>query len=603
MNAMSLFHALCEPMPRWVLLLGTLSLGVPSHVAAKDAITDTTVCIPVDLDAEDTFARDPGFPVVRCVISDPSANDNQRRQNAQKTAVLAQVDPSAEAETEEAFEAYILEALAHPDLELPFDLNSLDGMSEVPRYVRFYLTEGRGRLGSYFARAGRYEDMIRTALDAQDAPQDLLWVVAIESNFKIQAVSHAGAAGLWQFMPRTARSRGMIVDGRIDERLDPEIATEKAIEYLLYQRERFGAWPLALAAYNAGSGHVRSEIRTWGVTELDAMERYGSVYQSARSYAAKIIALALIDRNRELFGVDAIVPDEPIVWETVKIDDAVRLSLIADAARVPVDELLKLNPALVGKAVPKGGWEVRLPEGTYERFVKQYDRVARRYGKEHLSVTLRFGETLAMIAERYGVPERVLRAVNGYGHREAVPYGTEVVVPQGSGSTSARSDKDEASSEPLTVVVPAKSYEYPDRTRVFYEVHTQDSLQDIATYFDVSVYELAAWNELSPESTLWQGMVLQVYTEKELSAEEAIYREESECRVLQTGSEEWKAWREEKKKATARRRRSVTVKKGDTVLKIAKRHGVKAADIVRWNGLRDSAHIVIGQKLYLSPRR
>lgn len=599
---MSLFHAPRGALSIGVALVGFASLLLPSQVVAKDAIADTTICIPVDFDAEYTLQRDPGYPVVRCVISDPQANDNEHRQNAQKSVVLAQIAQGDADASKEHFEAYITEALAHPDLELPFDLESLDGMSEVGRYVQFYLTEGRGRLGSYFSRAGRYEEMIRSALEAQDAPQDLLWVVAIESNFKIQAVSHAGASGLWQFMPRTARSRGMIVDGRIDERLDPEIATEKAIDYLLYQRSRFGAWPLALAAYNAGSGHVRGEIRTWGVTELDAMERYGSVYQSARSYAAKIIALGLIDRNRALFGVDAIVADEPIEWETVHIDDAVRLSLIADAARVPVDELMELNPALVGKAVPDGGWDVRLPKGSYKGFVEQYDRVARRYGKEHLSVTLRFGESLGMIAERYDVPERVLRAVNGFGHREAVPYGSEIVVPQGRSGVTEPIEA-ETPSEELTVVVPAKGYEYPDRARVFYEVHTQDSLDDIARFFDVSVYELAAWNELSPQSTLWQGMVLQVFTEKELSRAEAVFRKESECRVLQTGSAEWRAWRDEKKKTTARRRRSVTVKKGDTVLKIAKRHGVKASDIVRWNGLRDSAHIVIGQKIYLSPRR
>lgn len=600
---MSLFPPPPYSVPRAGLLVALLCVGMPLHVAAKDATPQTAVCVPVELDAELQIQHDPGYPLVRCIIADPRANDNRHRENAQKTAILAQRREGASAfEPSDALEEDIRAWLETADIEYPFDLQSLDGMAEVVRYVKFYLTEGRGRIGSYFSRAGRYEEMIRKELERLDAPQDLLWVVAIESNFKFEAVSHAGAAGLWQFMPRTARSRGMIVDGRIDERLDPEISTTQGIEYLLYQRERFGAWPLALAAYNAGSGHVRNEIRTWGVTELDAMERYGSVYQSARSYAAKIIALALLDRNRELFGLDAIVPDEPIRWETVHIDDPVRLSLVADAAGVTVGDLVELNPALIGKAIPEGGWDLRLPVGTYQEFVNNYDRVARRYGKEHVAVTVRFGETLSMIAARYDVPERVLRAVNGFTYREAVPYGTELVVPQGKDAKDV-ADLSAETGDPVVVVIPAKTYEYDDRQRVFYEVHTQDSLQEIADFFDVSIYELAAWNELSPQSTLWQGMVLQVFTEKELTPELAVYRTEDQCRVLQTGSDAWKAWRDEKKKTTARARRSVTVKKGDTVLKIAKRYGVKATDIVRWNGLRDSGHIVIGQTLYLSPRR
>lgn len=599
---MSLFHELFRRTAIWSVSVGFLCLTLPSLAAAED---ETLVCVPVVLDDEQILQRDPGYPLVRCIISDPSANDNVARSNALRTAVLAEARPASSVlEAEDALDDEVIDWLHDADLEYPFGLESLDGMSQVARFVRFYLTEGRGRLGSYFARAGRYEAMIRAELERMDAPQDLLWVVAIESNFRLEAVSHAGAAGMWQFMPRTARARGMIVDRSLDERLDPEIATTKAIEYLLYQRERFGAWPLALAAYNAGSGHVRSQIQTWGVTELDAMERYGAVYQNARSYASKIIALALIDRNRELLGFDAVVPDEPVQWDTVRIDEPVRLSLIASAAQVTVGDLVELNPALIGKAVPEGGWDVRLPPGTYKEFVTNYDRVSARYGKEHEAVTLRYGETLAMLAKRYDVPERVLRAVNDYTRRESVPYGTEVVVPQGQRASKA-SVAPSKPTDKITVVVPAKTYEYDDRQRVFYEVHTRDSLQEIAEYFEVSVYELAAWNELSVHSTIWQGMVLQIFTEKELSIEDAVYRTEDQCKVLQVGSDEWNAWRTQKAQATARARRprTVTVKKGDTVLGIANRYGVSAKDLVRWNRLKDSSHIILGQKLYITPRR
>lgn len=593
----------------------SLTIAWAAPAAASDR-QDLRVCVPVLLDEQGEATRDHAYPLVRCLIADRSQNDNAARENARVQSVIATVHDEEHLDELDDIDLDYqsigdAEELSpwfdNASLDYPFGLSSLRGMREVERFVAFYSQDGRGRIHSYFSRAGRYQDMILEELERQDAPRDLLWVVALESNFDPTARSRVGAAGLWQFMPRTAVARGMTIGGGVDERLDPEIATREGIRYLHYQLERFGSWPLALAAYNAGSGHVRGQIRAHGVTELDAMERYGAVYQGARSYAAKIIAVALIDRNREHFGFEAVMPDEPWSYDTVRMEEAVRLSLIADAAGVGVDEVMALNPALTGRAIPRGGWDVRLPEGSFETFVRSYDRVAERWGKEHTSVVLRFGETPAMIAERFDIPERVLRAVNGFDSSEKVPYGAELVVPESSRRSRGAPSAPAASREEPTVIVPPHTFDYRDRARLFYEVHDRDTLQEIADFFEVSVYELAAWNELDARSTIWRGMTLQIFVDAEFDASTAIVLAEEECNVVVMGSPEWVAWREaeaaSERATSARARRRHTVRAGDTVLGIANRYGVDASDIVRWNRLRDSGHIVIGQELLVSPGR
>lgn len=578
---------------------------VETRTEAPNALPQA-ICRPVLL-AGERIVDDHGTPLIQCIVVDEDRNDNAvraRRNGAVATSILALAPHGEPTDAEVLVPSADADWLSRENLALPFDLRSLDGMSGVAGWVRYYTTDGRRRIQSYFARAGRYQAMIEDELRNQDAPLDLLWVVAIESNFEPEAGSSAGARGLWQFMERTAISRGLRVDREVDERLDVERSTREAITYLKLQQTRFGSWPLALAAYNAGSGHVRSSIREHGVTELDAMERYGAVYQDARAYAAKIIAIALIARNRAYFGFDAVVPDAPVEWDTVTVEEDVRLSLIADAAGVPASQVIALNPALRARAVPRGGYDVRIPKGTFGTFVQSYDRVASRYGKAHSSVVLRFGETLATVARREGIPERVLRAVNGFSSSERVPYGTVLVVPESSRRPTTTSA---TATEKPTIVVAETEFSYPDRARVFYQANPLDRLTEIAEYFGVSPYQLAAWNELDPNATIWGGMVFQLWIDPNFNLDEAIVLREEDVDIVRMGTPEWVAWRQQDESTSERTpapaRRSHRVRAGDTVLRIAGRYGVDASDIVRWNRLRDSQHIVIGQDLWVSPPR
>lgn len=478
----------------------------------------------------------------------------------------------------------------------PFGLDRVDDPA-LRAFFDFYAGEGLRRATGWLARSGRYRALLEAELDAMGAPRELLWVVAIESAFEPDALSRAGAAGLWQLMPRTARALGLRVDSEVDERLDPVRSTRVAVTYLLEQHTRFRSWPIALAAYNAGQGHARSEVRRYAVTDFWEMDAYGALYDQARRYALRAITMAVIDQVPERFGADGVVRDEPVVWDEVEVDGGVRLTLFAEAAGCELDELRALNPHLVALRTPRDAerWTVRIPAGSYDRFVERYDRLARYHGADHREVTLRFGETVEDVAGRFGMSARLLRALNGLEPLDPSPYGATLMVP-------TRFDE-QASAPPgdtPTVIVPATRFAFADRERVFYAVNRQDRLAEIAAHFGVDVFHLAAWNDLDPDAALPEDLVLQVWVSPDRALSDTIVRREAEVTALALGSPEWAEWEEARESETRSRRRTYTIQRGDTLLGIADRFGVRVSDLMRWNGLDDAGQIYAGQELRVS---
>src|SRR5690606_29409314 len=117
-------------------------------------------------------------------------------------------------------------------------------------------------------------------------------------------------------------------------------------------------------------------------------------------------------------------------------------------------------------------YTLRIPSGTASTFVANYDDLAKKYGEDHQRVTLRFGETIEMVAADSGVPSRVLREINGYSRRERAPYGSELIVPGGLSTANDTGDNDDA--DKPVVIIPQQEFELPDRARVFYRVNRGD---------------------------------------------------------------------------------------------------------------------------------
>ncbi|MDR2592041.1 MAG: transglycosylase SLT domain-containing protein [Chitinispirillales bacterium] len=182
-------------------------------------------------------------------------------------------------------------------------------IERVEHYLELYRGPMRGTITIWMERSQRYFPMIRAVFSEKNVPFELAYVSMLESGFNASAVSHAGAAGMWQFMPQTARRYGLRVDGGVDERTDPEKATRAAAAYFKDLIAIFGSRSstmLCMAAYNAGEQRVINALKRIDdpVNDRDFWHLYrmGWLAKETNEYIPQVIALIIISDNPGEYG-------------------------------------------------------------------------------------------------------------------------------------------------------------------------------------------------------------------------------------------------------------------------------------------------------------
>ncbi len=246
------------------------------------------------------------------------------------------------------------------------------GAARVQRFVRFFTESREGRDGFLAAleRSGKFEELITQALDDRRLPRALIATALVESGFSPTAVSPAGAAGLWQFMPGTAKAYGLRVDRGYDERLSPWRASQAAAEHLADLYEAFQSWELALAAYNMGYNGLVSRLEAhkaktfWELADIE-----GGLPAETALYVPRVLAAAKVMANLDAFGFDTLRRSEPVAASEVEAPPGMPVHLLARAAGMPVRAFRELNNELVGSATPRGPEPVlvHVPTGLVER--------------------------------------------------------------------------------------------------------------------------------------------------------------------------------------------------------------------------------------------
>jgi len=497
-----------------------------------------------------------------------------------------------------------LAKLKKPDFPVRFE-------PSVVRYLRYYRDKPRGQrlIKAWVKKSGRYRTAIRKLLNEYKMPEDVLWLALVESAFDSTIHSHAGAAGLWQFMPATGRIYGLTVTRSVDERLDPERATHAALRHLKDLHKRFGTWELAFAAYNMGYGGLLASIRRFNTNDYWELRRLeaGLPYETAL-YVPKIMAIAIAAKNCDVFGCDKVTLDPPEPFgdegeDTVSAAPGVTLEDLADATGTDEAKLAELNPHLIGSrlppvehsTLPRKSWTLYVPEG---KGAKAADEIPATGARRNLAIhRVRWGETLEALAIAVGTSAGYLQDINDLYPHESPRPGKTVFIP--AGRTPKQAKAIAAELEP-TAVVPAHAFAYADRRRVFYEPVFGDELEDVARMAKVSPAEIRRWNHLDARAKLQHGMLLQLHVPKGHHPSDALLYEAEDVEVLTVESDRFF---EHVVGGRGRQRIEVVCGEGDTWRSIGKKYGVSLGTLERINHRSRRSHLEPGDRVVVYAER
>jgi len=396
----------------------------------------------------------------------------------------APIDPKMKAAVEDD-----LKSAMH---DLPIDLNGrvLSALS--------YYQNGRGRntMVVGLERLGMYRPMMERILKEEGVPLDLVFLAQAESAYLPRALSRAKAKGLWQFISSRGAEYGLRQTWWIDERSDPEKSTRAAARHLSDLYEEFKDWNLAMAAYNSGPVRVANALkRTNSTTFWDLVDKK-ALPKETMNYVPTVLAMAIIGRDPVNYGFN-VEPNDPLETERVSLNQATDLRVIAETIGVHVDTLKNLNPHVLRWTTPPDDneFELILPKGYTETF---NDKVAtlpeseRVLWRHHQVVR---GETLSVIAKKYGLTVNDLTQANNITVKKAISVGQSLLIPMSGGAKASRV----ASASPAAPasVNTASSKSSPSGSPASYTVRRGDTLSQIAVKFHVTINDLKKWNKLS----------------------------------------------------------------------------------------------------------
>lgn len=316
----------------------------------------------------------------------------------------------------------VREQVAATVSQLPLAVNDA-----VLGYIQHFSGRGRRTLIVGLERSGRYKPMIQRILDEEGVPQELIHLAQAESGFLPRAVSRKAAKGMWQFVQWRGREYGLNQDGYRDDRLDPEKATRAAARHLHDLYNEFGDWLLAIAAYDCGPGVIRRAVERSGYADFFELRRRGLVPQETTNYVPIILAMTIMDKNAEAYGLTEVTPAAPLVSDSMEVKFPTHLALISDLTDAPVSELLDLNPSLL-RGIAPAGYMLRVPKGTANHLIAALDTVPPDRRASWRAHRVESGETLTAISRRYRANAVTIAALNGL-QSEYPVVGDHLVIP------------------------------------------------------------------------------------------------------------------------------------------------------------------------------
>ncbi|MDR2518019.1 MAG: transglycosylase SLT domain-containing protein, partial [Spirochaetaceae bacterium] len=307
-------------------------------------------------------------------------------------------------------------------------ISGLDRPLTKEYIARYASPKGIELLNTIIRRGNPYFAFIRKEVEKRNLPPELMYLPIIESAFMPNAVSRAGATGLWQFMKNSIGPYDMQINEWMDERMDFWKSTMGALSKLEENYRELGDWALALAAYNHGLGAVSRAVRRTGVRDYWALSERRQFAAETIHYVPKLLAVSHIISNPRHFNIDPLWPEDP-QWTRVKVGRMVDLDLLAAEAGVDKRELKRVNSELRYNVTP--------PDPDYCLKVRAADADAVKTVLERKDLTLiRYyfhtigpGETLSELAQHYGVSVDNILSLNPGVQPRYLKLGARLLIP------------------------------------------------------------------------------------------------------------------------------------------------------------------------------
>lgn len=484
------------------------------------------------------------------------------------------------------------------EIEMPYN-------SIVGKFIDMYLTKRRTLVADMLALHNYYGRIFLEELERQGMPTELQYLPVIESALNPNAVSKAGAAGLWQFMPTTAMGLGMEVNSLIDERRDPRLSSRNAVLYLKQLHDIYQDWSLAIAAYNCGPGNVNKAIRRAGgeegKTKMDFWQIYSFLPSETRGYVPAFIAANYVMNFYRQHGIRPTIVKRQLTTDTVVVNKYVHFNQIASVLNIPVEEIRMLNPQFRKDIVP----------GDFRPYTLTLPT------QQCLSYVMSEGRILDYDADLYA-----RRTAVEPSDPADLTAGTMAMSDNGRANLALAQKQSVNSDENVNVAFD------PTETRsVTHTVGRGENIRDIASRYGVSATDIKRWNNLR-HGKVSEGDVLKIEIAADKSLEnlnlsrvdvpqvKVVDPEIKEPRVKEPVVKEpvvkepktktetkttTKVDRSKKKAVGASR--SHKVQKGDNLGRIAEKYGTTVAEIQKINGMKKSTMIKVGETIKIPAKK
>lgn len=524
--------------------------------------------------------------------------------------------------------------------EIPSEVNPL-----VEKWIGYFQGKGRGHMERYLARSARYEKLMKKVLRDNKLPEDLFYIALIESGFSARATSHASAVGYWQFIRGTGKRYGLEINKFVDERRDPEVATQAAADYFKALYSMFGSWYLSMASYNVGEGKVKREINRLDTRDFWEIAKKKRLPRETVNYIPKYLAARLIAKDPDKYGFGEIDYLPPIEFDTVKLNEPLNLRIMSEKMGLNYEDFKALNPKFKGEiaTLSNNVLSIRIPVGTTdaaklaanESKVDKVEFVADAGDTQEYRI--RRGDSLYTIARKFRTTVAYLRDLNDIPRKKRLKVGSRISVPDRTSRVSKSNYKTPA---PSTATVSSADSKVESKTSAsptmatgaaatekteaavyvqdgiskFYIVQSGDSLFSIAMKYNTTVDSLKKLNAIR------RGRILKVGAKIRLPADVSDNKDDQQTKKNQNSQDSTQKKINKGKRQIAVARNSAAknlvsvkgkvakkmpkktyhvVRRGENLEKIADRYSIDVADIRSKNKIRNSSKILVGQRIMI----